>query len=169
MAILCKDAASNLTQSNSDLVVVCPLFQNTDVIIKRNDKIKSIAIQENKMFHEEYLRAKFEKTIEIHQTGRNALGYAYESGQVDAVFLDVAKSGTLYGEVDYPILNDTFVLVADKNYIGTKEYKNFVKAYNKAVNILNEDSLEMQRQIANYTNLKEERIKDWKVKLLTIK
>ena len=145
MAILCKDAAKTLVENNKDLEIVCPLFQNTDVIVKKNEHIKKIAIQQSKFFHEEYLLSIYPESL-IIQINRTALSYAYESKQVDAVFIDIAKSGGLEGIREYPDLGDTFVLVAVK-----------------------EDVAKRNSHIARYTDLKEVDGETWKVKLLKIK
>ncbi len=168
MAILCKDAAKTLVENNQDLEIVCPLFQNTDVIVKRNEHIKKIAIQQSKFFHEEYLLSIYPESL-IIQTNRTALAYAYESKQVDAVFIDIAKSGGLEGIREYPDLGDTFVLVAVKGYKDSSDFKAFAKVYNEAVDILNEDVAKRNSHIARYTDLKEVDGETWKVKLLKIK
>ncbi|EHI54690.1 hypothetical protein HMPREF9333_02150 [Johnsonella ignava ATCC 51276] len=168
MAILCKDAAKTLVENNKDLEIVCPLFQNTDVIVKKNEHIKKIAIQQSKFFHEEYLLSIYPESL-IIQTNRTALAYAYESKQVDAVFIDIAKSGGLEGIREYPDLGDTFVLVAVKGYKDSSDFKAFAKVYNEAVDILNEDVAKRNSHIARYTDLKEVDGETWKVKLLKIK
>ena len=168
MAIHCKDAAKTLVESDSDLEIVCPLFKNTDVIVKKSEDIQKIAIQQSKFFHEEYLLKKYPGS-EVVQTNRTALAYAYESRQVDAVFIDIAKSGSLEGIREYPELSDTFVLVAVKGYKDSPDFKAFAKIYNETVDILNEDDTKMKSHIARYTDLKEVDEKTWKVKLLKIK
>lgn len=167
MAILCKEAARTLVENNSDLEIIGPLFRNTDVIIKRDEKIQKIAIQQSKFFHKDYLHEEY-PGADVFQTNRTALSYAYESSQVDAVFLDIAKSGSLKGIREYPDLGDTFVLVAVKGYQEQPEFKKFMKVYNEAVEILNKDSVERNLQIEMYTDLKEADKKVWKVEILKI-
>ena len=168
MAILCKDAAKTMVENNQDLEIVCPLFQNTDVIVKNSEHIQKIAIQQSKFFHEEYLLSKYPESF-IIQTNRTALAYAYESKQVDAVFIDIAKSGSLEGSREYPDLGDSFVLVAVKGYKDSSDFKTFAKVYNEAVDILNEDREKRKSHIIGYTDLKEVDEETWKVKLLKIK
>ena len=59
MAILCKEAAKSLVENNSNLEIIGPLFRNTDVIVKKSEQIEKIAIQQSKLFHEEYLQAEY--------------------------------------------------------------------------------------------------------------
>lgn len=167
MAILCKEAAKSLVENNSNLEIIGPLFRNTDVIVKKSEQIEKIAIQQSKLFHEEYLQAEYPQA-QIFQTNRTALSYAYESNQVDAILVDLAKSGSLDGLREYPELGDTFVLVAVRGYREQAEFKRFVRIYNKAVDILNEDTMERNRQIERYTDLKEADKEGWKVEILKI-
>ena len=168
IAILCKDAAKTLVENDNDLEIICPLLQNTDVIIKNNEHIEKIAVQQSKFFHEEYLLNKYPDS-EIIQTNRTALLYAYESKQVDAVFIDIAKSASPEGIREYPDVGDTFVLVAVKGYRESADFKEFAKTYNQAVDVLNKDMSERNRHISRYTDLKEVDEETWKVKLLKIK
>ena len=82
--------------------------------------------------------------------------------------VDLAKSGSLDGLREYPELGDTFVLVAVRGYREQAEFKRFVRIYNKAVDILNEDTMERNRQIERYTDLKEADKEGWKVEILKI-
>ncbi len=168
MAIMCREAARSLVENNSELEIICPLFRNTDIIIKKNTSIEKIAIQQSKFFHADYLYENYPDLREILQTNRTSLAYAYESDQADAVFLDIARSGSLHGIREYPSVGDTFVLVARKDYCNTSEFEEFARIYNEAVDRLNENIEDRNAQIERYTDLKEVDEENWKVTILKI-
>lgn len=171
MAIVCKDAAKKYIDTSPDFEIIGPVIMNSDIVLESTRHITSVGITSKKSYHRDFVRELYGKDVEIIELMPQSLPYVYETARVDAIITDITKfTSNIKGEVKSPSQEDyvTNVLIARSDFIGTKEYKDFVNKYNEIVNELNSEGLPID-YIEKKTNLDEGSYEYWKVKLLTIK
>ena len=103
-----------------------------------------------------------EKFQEITQKG---ILYSLENGQVDAVIQDLTKAANVpeyscspIAETDYV----SYVLVVDKDFVGTELFWDFVDSYNRAAGKLNEPEY-----LAEKLGVETEWLSDKRIEFLT--
>lgn len=168
MAIVCDDAANEFMENNDSFVKVSKVFEDANVVLKRKEKPKKIGVTENKnylvkMMEERYGLVEFEKIIQ------QGLPYSLESNRVDAIVVDISKIRDIKGEVENFKDPKSFVLVARKDFIGSKKFKKFKKEYNKKVEDFNSNKKLREKYLEKEIHLNKERQKYWKTKVLPIK
>lgn len=171
MAIVCKDAAKKYIDTSPDFEVIGPVIMNSDIVLESDREIKSVGITSKKNYHRDFVHELYGEDVEVVELMPQSLPYVYETARVDAIVTDISKyTSNIKGKVKSPSQEDyvTNVLIARSDFIGTKEYKDFVEKYNKIVNELNSEDLPTD-YIDKKTNLDERSYEYWKVKLLTIK
>lgn len=171
MAIICKEAADKLMKTESDKFEnKGVLVKNSDVILVKNRPIKRIGVIQNRNY-QRYLAQMYCPNKEIFPFIGTGIAYALESNKVDAVVIDAFKAIKLKGNKistadrkEY----DTYVLIVNKKFLGTKTYKEFVKLYNRSVEEINMDSI-YRKEVESFLGRKIsdsdwKEIKSWKIK-----
>ena len=176
IAIICKEAADKfLKEEGSRFENLGPLVENSDVILVKNSPVEKIGVIQNRNYQKE-LAEKYYPGKETYPFIGTGIPYALEGNKVDAIVIDAFKAFKLDGEKiptadkgDY----QTYVLVANKDFIKTDTYKEFVNLYNRSVEEINgkegyKKALEgfFKRKISD-NEWKE--VESWKVKFLKIR
>lgn len=175
LAIICKNAAESFVENNKDFQIVSPLVQNSDVFILNNNKPKNIGITQNKKYQEELVKEYYKNSKAVSLMG-SSLVYALEDNTVEGIVIDVIKSLSIDKQKiatstkrDY----DTYVLVANKEFMEKDLFNEFVNLYNSSVQELESEEL-FKNQLEEYigkslTDKDMGDIKDWNLKFLQIK
>lgn len=172
MAIVCANSAEKFVENEVNFVIYCDLFKNTDVIVRNSkDTPKNIGVSYKKDYHLDIVSDHYgeaNSTILM----RNAMAYSLEKGDVDAIIIDALKAISLkkskYNASKY---NDytTYVLLVNKEYMKTEDFKIFSKMYNRAVKDLqNKDTLIQAVESFTKTQMSKEEVELWKTLNLTI-
>lgn len=172
MAIVCADSAKKFVENEVNFVIYCDLFRNTDLIVQKSKETpKNIGVSYKKDYHLDIVSDNYGE-LDTRILMRNAMAYSLEKGDVDAILIDALKAINLkankYNASKY---NDytTYVLLVNKEYMQTEDFKIFSKMYNKAVKDLqNKDTL--IKAVESFTKLQmsKEEVELWKTLNLTI-
>lgn len=167
MAIVCRDAAEKFVKSSDEFEIIGPLMTNTDIIIE-SGTVKSIGLTQNKNYLKKYLKKKY-GDIKFEFMLPHTLPYAYESGEVDAIVLDlfdvVPGLKGVFRQVDENYFSNVLVInekiAKDKKYIEFIErYNEFVEKYNNSKNNFNLlDNNKLDRRLDKF----------WKLRLVKVK
>lgn len=176
IAIVCKEAADNFIKEESNKFVnLGPLVENSDVVLVKNKPVKTLGVIQNRNY-QKYIAQKYfpdKKTYPFIGTG---IAYALESDKVDAIVVDAFKAFKLKGEKiptadkgDY----ETYVLIANKDFIKTDTYKEFVNLYNRSVEEISSER-GYKKALKNFfkkeiSDNEWKEIESWKIRFLKIK
>lgn len=172
MAIVCADSAKKFVENEVNFVIYSDLIKNSDIIVKKSKETPSkVGVSFKKDYHLSIVNDFYEDANTVTLM-RNSMGYSLEKNQVDAIVIDLIKGISLnaYKEnassfKDYT----TYVLLVNKDYMKTKDFKTFIKIYNKAVNDLQDRNL-LKEHIESFMNYKFDREEEklWKTLNLRI-
>lgn len=173
MAIVCKEAASEFISNLDDFEIISDTMQNSDIFVMKTTTPTKVGIVQGRYYQNDLVKSRFGDDVEIVPMIAQALPYALENRQVDAIVIDYIKSVHLDGiKEDTTISGDytTYVLLAKKGYKDTREFKKFEDNYNKSLNQLQNDDNLMQKHFEKYTKapLEEGGFNKWKIKLLSL-
>ena len=143
VAFYCSHIAKHTAQANENVMIYGPAVMNAEVICYKDDweDVKTVGVgqgreQEKRLAEENY--PQIEAFREVTQKG---ILYALEDRQVDAVIQDVTKAAQTPHYDSLPLSeNDhiSYVLVVDKDFVGTELFWDFIDSYNRAAGKLNE-------------------------------
>ena len=173
MAIMCKEAAREYLDNVEDFEVVSNITMNSDIFIIKNDDPKVIGMTQDRDYQIDLIKKRFGENVEIAAMMVNALPYALEKGEVDAIVIDYIKGVHLDGIKEDTVIDGdytTYVLLSNSEFMKTKEFKKFIKIYNKSLEELLSDKEILNSHFLRYTetNLEKGGLKKWKIKLLNI-
>lgn len=173
MAIVCKEAAKVFLDNVEGFEVVAECTQNTDIFVIKSDNPKKVGVTQDRNYQIDLAKSKFGEDIEIVPMMAQALPYALENNELDAVVIDVMKGIHLDGKKESTAINGdytSYVLISSKKYMKTRGFKKFVKEYNKALEQLLKDDDLLEKHFFNYTNtnLMEGGLDRWKIKFMPI-
>lgn len=167
MAIVCSSAGKNFINASPDFKLVGSLMTNTDIVLESTSKVKKVGVTKNKDYLVEYLRNIY-GNVDIEFMLPHALPYAYESGRVDAIVLDLADiNEKLKGDLRQ--VNDNYVsevLVVNKSILKSQHFIEFIKQYNKFTEKYK--ALDDKTKIFNNNDLDRRLGKTWKLELIKI-
>ena len=174
MAIICKEAAKEYLENIEGFEVVSELMMNSDIFITKSENPKIVGMTQDRDYQIDLIKKRFGEEVEIKTLMVGALPYALEKGELDAIIIDLIKGIHLNGEKENTVINGdytSYVLVVNTEFKKTKEFKKFVKVYNKSLEELISDEKLLEEHFFNYTksNLNEGGLEKWKIKLLYIK
>ncbi|SHG42667.1 hypothetical protein SAMN02745221_00181 [Thermosyntropha lipolytica DSM 11003] len=169
MAVICPDAAEDLIAKDERYVIVGPVLANSDLfVLGREQNIKTIGYTQNRWYQKDLIHKKW-KGVRPVPLLSTALPYALEKGVVDGVVIDVSKCQGIKGTL-MPVYEEgqdviTYVLVANKEVLNLKEFKEIMQAWDKAAHELNEVeklSAFLQQNVSNGDETKGVEIEIWK-------
>lgn len=173
MAIVCKEAAKEYLRNVEGFELVSPAAMNSDIFIIKEEEPKIIGMTQDRDYQRDLIKKRFGQDVKIEEIMVSALPYALEKGEVDAIIIDFIKGVHIDGIKESTLLdkdNTTYVLIANKEFMKTKEFKRFIGKYNESLEELLKDKKLMERQFLSYTKaqLGKGGLEKWKVKLLNI-
>jgi len=178
LAMICPDAAKKFIEGDSRFEVLGACVKNSDVfILNKHDIPKKIGVTRNKNYQKQMVIDTFDKTCEIIPMAASALPYALERGDVEGIITDLVKGIEISnGRIIRKANNEyiTYVFVVRKEFKKRREFKEFIKKYNEAVNDF-KDKGQLLTKLDEYINLNKKGGKvqwqKWKqiLKFVTIK
>lgn len=150
------------------MMIYGPVVMNAEVVCYKDDwkDVKIVGISQGRE-QEKGLAEKAYPQIEAFQeVTQKGILYALEDGQVDAVIQDVTKAAQAPDYHCRPLSeNDyiSYVLVVDKDFVGTEAFSDFIESYNRAVEKLNEPAY-----LAERLGVKESWLIDKSIEFLTL-
>ena len=166
MAIVCADSAKKFVENEVNFIIYGDLIKNSDIIVQKSKETpKNVGVSFKKDYHLSIVSDFYKDAVPVSLM-RNSMGYSLEKDQVDAIVIDLLKGLSLKGEkVNASSYNDytTYVLLVNKDYMKTNDFRTFTKIYNRAVKDLqNKDRLkEAVESFMNYKfDVEEEKL--WK-------
>lgn len=176
MAILCAEAAMEFVEySNGEFEIVGPVMQNSDIFLIAKDPPSTVAMVQNKDYQKNLITKRFGSEVKTVPLMVGAVPYALVRGDVDAGIMDYTKAmsadhaGTMEKTADGSDY-DSFVLVANKEFIKTELYRDFVTQFNEASHRLLADQSLLYEQVLAYANIdiNEKGWEEWRIKIVPI-
>lgn len=156
MAFYCNHMALHLVRANENFEIYGPVIMNAEVIGYKDQlsDVKRLGIGQKKEHLHKLAETSHNQIKEIIEISPSSLPYSLEGGQIDGAVLDITKAALLPGFNFISLSEDDYIsfsLVVRKDIIGTEEFNDFLDAYNKAVDELNQG--EMLRKATNSDQL----------------
>lgn len=181
MAVLCPDAAFQLISIDTNYYIVDSIVKGSNILVyydksydDDNIKPKNIGYMNKRLLQEILLKEKYSNS-NYYPMLSTALPYALEKKTVDAVLIDIILALKIkearFKKIDTEEVD--YYLVASKKLKDTLMLNNFIKAYNEAVNDIEDEAI-LSNMLAHYLDISNSQgeIKTWKtmgVKFLKIK
>lgn len=164
MAFYCNHIALHLVRSNDDFEIYGPVIMNAEVIgyKKDIDNIYRIGIGQKREHLHQLVKKSYRQVEEIVEISPVSLPYSLEGGQIDGAVLDITKAALLSEFNFISLSKDDYIsysLVVRKDIIETKDFEDFLIAYNKVVEELNQietlkEHISMTEEFWNNTKIK---------------
>lgn len=181
MAVLCPDAAFQLVSIDTNYYIVDSIVKGSNILVYYNEsydddnvKPKNIGYMNKRLLQEILLKEKYTNSS-YYPMLSTALPYALEKKTVDAVLIDIILALKIkearFKKIDTEEID--YYLVASKKLKDTLMLNNFIKAYNEAVNDIENETI-LSNMLTHYLDISNSQgeIKTWKtmgVKFLKIK
>ncbi len=138
--------ALHLVRANEDFEIYGPIIMNAEVIAYKAQlsDVKKLGIGQKKEHLHRLAEKSHNQIKEIIEISPASLPYSLEGGQIDGAVLDITKAALLKDFKFAPLSEDDYIsfsLVVRKDIIETEEFKDFLDAYNKAVDEFNQDEI----------------------------
>lgn len=135
--------ALHLVRANDDFEIYGPVVMNAEVIAYKKDinNIHRIGIGQKREHLYKLIKKDYEQVEELVEMSPVSLPYSLECGQIDGAVLDITKAALLSDFNFIPLSEDDYIsysLVVKKDIIETKDFEDFLIAYNKVVEELNQ-------------------------------
>lgn len=156
MAIVCKEAAITFIENVEEFEIVGPCVFNSDVIMLEGKEPVFVGVTQDRAYQKEIVRNYFGK-VEVKEMMASALPYSLKNGNIDAIVVDIIKSYGIPGEkirTDFNGDYSSYVLIVNKEFRKTDDYKNFVSIYNASLDKLLRDEKEMEDHLKAYVGTK---------------
>ena len=174
IAIICKEAAKKFINYDKNFEILDTVVKNSDVFLVKNENIQKIGVTQNRNYQISLVKQYYKNSTPVPFLN-GGLAYALESDKVDAIVVDSIKALNLKGEKiatvkynDY----DTYVMVVNKEFKKSKEFKQFIKLYNQSVKELSNEKL-FKLELQKYTGKETSKevwgeFKKWKLKFVQV-
>lgn len=134
--------ALHLVRANDDFEIYGPVVMNAEVIAYKKEigNIHKLGIGQKREHLHKFARESYKQVSEVVEMSPISLPYSLEGGQIDGAVLDITKAILLPGFNFLPISKDDYIsysLVVRKDIIGTKDFEDFLTAYNNTIEELN--------------------------------
>lgn len=147
MAILCPDASEKFLGVDTNYFIVDSIVRGSNILVYFDDSYENIAPKNigymNKRLLQESILKNVYPNSSYYPMLSTALPYALERKEVDAIFTDITLALKIKNAKFKAINTDKvdYYLVASKKLKGSKTLNNFIKAYNDAVNDIQNDKI----------------------------
>ncbi len=168
MAFYCNHMALHLVRSNDDFEIYAPVIMNAEVIAYKEDidNIHKLGIGQKREHLHKLAKESYKQVNQIVEMSPVSLPYSLEGGQIDGAVLDLTKASLLPKFKFTNLSKDDYIsysLIVRKDIIGTKEFEDFLTAYNKAIEELNQ-----METLKGYISMPEEFWHNIKIKFLSL-
>lgn len=119
-----------------------PVIMNAEVISYKDswENVTTAGISQGREAEKALAKESYPQIREFREVTQKGILYTLEDGQTDAVIQDLTKAAKV-PEYPYKPLSDrdyiSYVLVADKEFVQTEAFSDFIDSYNQAAEKLN--------------------------------
>lgn len=156
--------AVHLIRANDDFQIYGPVIMNAEVIAYKDeiDNVHKLGIGQKREHLHKLVNERYKHIEEVIEMSPVSLPYSLEGGQIDGAVLDITKASLLPMFNFAPISEEDYIsysLIVRKDIIGTKAFEDFLIAYNKAIEELNQmetlkESISMPEEFWNNIKIK---------------
>lgn len=164
----CTHIAKHTVENNKDVEIYGPVIMNAETIVYKGDwdKVSRLGVTQGREQSKSLASKTYAQIEGFNEITQKGILYAMEDEQVDAAILDVTKAAEVSSYNCRP-LSDTdyisYVLVADKEFIQSDEFADFIKSYNKAA-----ERLGSREYLAEVLGVDKEWLDDKNIKFLPL-
>ena len=168
MAFYCSHIALHTIEENENVMIYGPAVMNAEVLCYKGSlaDVRTVGISQGRQNEKEQAQITYPQIEEFQEITQKGILYSLENGQVDAVIQDLTKAANVpeyscspIAETDYV----SYVLVVDKDFVGTAEFSEFVETYNRAARKLNDPEY-----LAGKLGVEEDWLRDKSIRFLTL-
>ncbi|MEF9917582.1 MAG: ABC transporter substrate-binding (seleno)protein SaoB [Lachnospiraceae bacterium] len=160
----CNHIAKHTVENNTNVVIYAPAVMNAEVIgYKKNwNQVHKLGITQGRQQSKRIAKEQYPQIESFEEITQKGIMYCMEDEQVDGMILDITKAAGVQ-EYEYKPLSNTdyisYVLVVEKEIIETEAFSEFIDAYNKAVEALNNKNYLAKKLRVSVTWLEQKHIK----------
>lgn len=158
MAILCPDASAKFLGVDTNYFIVDSIVRGSNILVYFDESYenvdpKNIGYMNKRLLQESILKNVY-PNASFYPMLSTALPYALEKKEVDAIFTDIILALKIKNAKFKAINTDKvdYYLVASKKLKGSDTLNSFIKAYNKAVNDIQNDNI-LSDMIGSYLGI----------------
>lgn len=148
MAILCPDASAKFLGFDTNYFIIDSIVRGSNILVyfdenyDKNTEPKKIGYMNKRLLQESILKNTYPKAS-YYPMLSTALPYALAKKEVDAIFTDIILALKIKNAKFKMINTDKvdYYLVASKKLKGSDTLKNFIKAYNNAIDDIQNDNI----------------------------
>ena len=147
MAVLCPDASAKFLGVDTNYFIVDSIVRGSNILVYfdeayENIEPKNIGYMNKRLLQETILKDAY-PNASYYPMLSTALPYALAKKEVDAIFTDIILALKIKNAKFKAINTDKvdYYLVASKKLKGSDTLNNFIKAYNNAVNDIQNDNI----------------------------
>lgn len=160
--------AVHLIRANDDFQIYGPVIMNAEVIAYKDeiDNVHKLGIGQKREHLHKLVNEGYKHIEEVIEMSPVSLPYSLEGGQIDGAVLDITKASLLPMFNFAPISEEDYIsysLIVRKDIIGTKAFEDFLIAYNKAIEELNQ-----METLKGYISMPEEFWNNIRIKFLSL-
>lgn len=156
IAFLCPDAAREFVKTNKEFEIIGDVMQNTSMFVfKDRGNPGKIGVSQNRPHQDAIVSENFGANAQMKKLMGTALPYALENGQVDSVLADFTSGFFLKGQKESAATKSdhtTCVLVVNKEYKRSEDFREFIKLYNKCARELSNTNV-LAKQLEKYKEM----------------
>ena len=144
-----------------------PAVMNAEVLCYKGSlaDVRTVGISQGRQNEKEQAQKTYPQIEQFQEVTQKGILYSLENGQVDAEIQDLTKAANVPEYTCSPISRTdyvSYVLVVDKDFVGTEVFENFIDSYNRAARKLNEPEY-----LAGKLGVRTEWIEDKEIEFLT--
>ena len=158
MAILCPDASAKFLGVDTNYFIVDSIVRGSNILVYFDESYenvdpKNIGYMNKRLLQESILKNVY-PNASFYPMLSTALPYALEKKEVDAIFTDIILALKIKNAKFKMINTDKvdYYLVASKKLKGSDTLNNFIKAYNNAVDDIQNDNI-LSDMIGSYLGI----------------
>lgn len=158
MAILCPDASAKFLGVDTNYFIVDSIVRGSNILVYFDESYenvdpKNIGYMNKRLLQESILKNVY-PNASFYPMLSTALPYALEKKEVDAIFTDIILALKIKNAKFKMINTDKvdYYLVASKKLKGSDTLNNFIKAYNNAVDDIQNDNI-LSNMIGSYLGI----------------
>lgn len=135
--------ALHLARANDDFAIYGPVIMNAEVIAFKEEigSVHKLGVGHKREHLHKLAKETYKQVKEVIEISPVSLPYSLEGGKIDGAILDITKAYLLPESNFLPLSDDDYIsysLIVRKDIIGTRAFEEFLTAYNKTVEELNQ-------------------------------
>ena len=158
MAILCPDASAKFLGVDTNYFIVDSIVRGSNILVYFDESYenvdpKNIGYMNKRLLQESILKNVY-PNASFYPMLSTALPYALEKKEVDAIFTDIILALKIK-KAKFKMINTykvDYYLVASKKLKGSYTLNNFIKAYNNAIDDIQNDNI-LSNMIGSYLGI----------------